>query len=529
MTEINEILRQRLIDAGVDVEMSLSLLERVNRGDFDHLQPVKMDTLPGINGHDIIDASSRLSLEIEAGQLREALGNAGLNAEALLQTCSIETPADAGEEVLLDHSQLELLGLALVPYTAYGVLNGGSATSYCDTKKNRGLNADIFDALTDEFSSIAEDARKKPKGLTPAFVHPDGSPGFSFLELKMRSLLLNAFAYKQTFGAIPGKTLPAAPMFQMSSVFTREELLDSYKEFRNSPLLKELIEHTGIDITQVKDAMQPLLSAFSHSSDGSPRTIFDKAYGKENTPVAIPGGHGQNFQVLSNIYRELYSAGKRFAYIGNVDNLGFTIQPASLAYFALSGRPAAFEFSFKTPVDVKGGVLVREADGTLTCGDIGPAVAPEALAEAEQSGTPILFNAATGLFRLDYLVEHLESIISRLPVRLSDQDKDPGKYSQAEQVTWEVIGMLDGPLIFGINKYKRFLAAKLLLETMLTSGRMPEQLKECQDSKIRSLKQEADRLNSGLHELLVDVYGMTLENGRYRPLGLEELLKNGTD
>ena len=30
-----------------------------------------------------------------------------------------------------------------------------------------------------------------------------------------------------------------------------------------------------------------------------------------------------------------------------------------------------------------------------------------------------------------------------LPVRFSDQDKDAGRYSQAEQVTWEIIGMLE--------------------------------------------------------------------------------------
>ncbi len=210
------------------------------------------------------------------------------------------------------------------------------------------------------------------------------------------------------------------------------------------------------------------------------------------------------------MYRRIHEQGKRFVYMGNVDNIGFTIDPVSLAILALRDAQAGFDFAFRTPVDVKGGILVYDTDGHLTCGDIGPAVSKEEVFTAEESGKKILFNCATGLFNLDYLVPHIDEIVERLPMRISDQNKDAGAYSQAEQVTWEVIGMLDNPLIFGIDKYRRFLAAKMLLETLLTSGIDTERAAEYQST--------APELSEGLARVLREEYGMELSDGRWRPV-----------
>ena len=162
--------------------------------------------------------------------------------------------------------------------------------------------------------------------------------------------------------------------------------------------------------------------------------------------------------------------GREFAYLGNVDNLANLPNPAAVALMALSDKEAAFEFSFKTPVDIKGGILIRDTRGHLNCGDIGPAISKEELKAAENRGKPILFNCATGLFNLRKLTRALPGIIRDLPTRFSDQDKDAGRYSQAEQVTWEVIGMLDDFFVLGVDKYERFIAAKLLLESFLANG-----------------------------------------------------------
>jgi hypothetical protein len=162
-------------------------------------------------------------------------------------------------------------------------------------------------------------------------------------------------------------------------------------------------------------------------------------------------------------------------------------------------------------VDVKGGILVYDRTGGLNCGDIGPAVGKNEVFAAEESGKNILFNCASGVFSLDYLVPNLDYIVEHLPMRISDQNKDAGKYSQAEQVTWEIIGMLDDPIIFGVDKYRRFLAAKMILDTFLTSGLERERAVEIQPA--------AAQLADGLATVLRKDYAMELRNGRWVPAG----------
>jgi hypothetical protein len=304
----------------------------------------------------------------------------------------------------------------------------------------------------------------------------------------------------------------------MTSVYNNETIAEAYEHYRSSPLLEDLISATGIDVTEALTGIQPLLAAYTHSDEGEPKGIFTRAWGKENTLLPLPGGHGQNFVALRDIYVDLYRSGYRYAYLGNVDNLGNTVDPKTLALTALSGRSAAFEFSFKTPVDVKGGVLIEDRSGKLNAVDIGPAVSKEEVARAEEEGKPILFNCATGLFDLSYLAEHIDSVIRDLPIRISDQDKDAGKYSQAEQITWEIIGMMDDPLILGVDKTKRFLASKLFLENLVTSGTGLESSEYPEE-----LRPLATRLKGGLEELLRGTYGMKLESGRWIPRTPEEL------
>ena len=225
---------------------------------------------------------------------------------------------------------------------------------------------------------------------------------------------------------------------------------------------------------------------------------------------------------LKNIYRTLHESGKRFAYLGNVDNLGFLPDPVEVAYLTLSGKQAGFDFAYKTAVDVKGGILVRDQAGHLNCADIGPAVSKEDVAKAQESGKPVLFNAATGLFNLDYLVSNVDRIIKELPTRFTDQDKDAGRYSQAEQVTWEVVGMLDDFLVFSVSKWDRLLAAKLLAETLMTSGiRLDDPAYPTSDDPADDLKSTAERLHAGLVKKLRTEYGMRRtegDDGRWEPI-----------
>lgn len=506
---LSTVLRERMTEAGIDVDRSLHILERLNAGAYDHVEPVRASGIPTIDGRRIIDRTKPARLRVPETEYHARMGE--IAAEIPLESFGSCDTHEGTRVRTLDETDLQQIGILLYPYVAYGVLNGGSATSFADEKKNRALDAQLFELYRRPFNELARAAHGRPKGLTAAYVNPDGSPGASFLELKFRAVALAAQRYdelaKQLDVTPPARIAPMMPVFEMTSAQTDGPLHEAYVLWKESPYLRGLAY--GAAVLQTESAVQPLLAAFTHSADGSPRRVFDRAWGKLDSPLGLPGGHGQNFQTLAPIYRRLLQAGKRFVYVGNVDNVGFVPDPVSIALLALTGRQAGFDFAFRTPVDLKGGVLLYDQAGQLNCADIGAAISLEDVLAAERSGTPILFNCATGLFSLPHLVERLDEIVEDLPMRISDQDKDAGRYSQAEQITWEIIGMIDDCMVFGIDKYRRFLAAKMLLETLLTSGVDAERAAHYQPTVAA--------LHNGLRYVLQDVLDMRLEGGRWVP------------
>ena len=522
---------ERLKRRGIDVDNSLRILEAWNSGRLKDLKPVVVKDLPAIEGRSLLDLSS-------SRDYRFPLPEAERNVRRFLPGLDLgyfgkpEAAGESGASIVFGRPGLEELGVRLYPFLSYGILNGGSATTYADFKKNQALNEPLFRLLKPAFVQATVLAKDRAKGLTPAYSNPDGSPGYSFFELKMRAVLIQALRWQLAadraamgtgFPPASRKVAihpPLAPIFQMTSLATDKEIAETYENYRvSSPLLRDLIAETGLDVTQVKTGVQTLVSAFTHSEEGERKRLFTKAWGIDGEVLGLPGGHGQNFLVLREVYKSLYAQGKRFVYLGNVDNLGYVPDPAELAILALSGKKAGFDFAFKTAVDVKGGILVIDDRGRLNCADIGPAVSIEEVRRVEAGGRPILFNAATGLFDLEALVSRLDEIIETLPLRFSDQDKDAGKYSQAEQVTWEVIGLLEDPLIFGVRKDRRFLAAKMLLESLITSG-----LELANPAYPEETRKLAESLHSGFRWNMENSYGMRLEAERWEPLPLEDVI-----
>lgn len=502
---------------GIDVALTCKILDQFNAGKYDNVEPVKVSNIPTVDGRVILDMTGEITEKIDYATARKNIERLGISIDLA------EIGRMDGSEIIFDNQALTRLGIMLFPILAYGILNGGSASSYIDYKKNKAFNETLFQICHHEFEILETMSKGKPKGLTPAFINQDATPGPSFIELKMRALLIEILKYQIITGKQPEVLLP---MFQMTSVYNDREIGDAYKHYKNSEILTELCQVTGVDITEVKTGIQPMLAAFSPSSAGKPKTIFDRAYGKENNSLPMPGGHGQNFIILRQVYQDLLSKGIKYIYLGNVDNLGFTVDPVSLAIMALRNKQAGFEFAFRTVVDVKGGVLIEDQRHRLNCADIGPAISKAEVLNAEKSGKKILFNCAIGLFDLEYLVKNLDHIIDNLPVRFSDQDKDAGVYSQAEQVTWEIIGMLDDFLIFGVDKYQRFLAAKMLLEGLMTSGIGLDNPAYPQDpDPEKDLKTMAVKLNQGLRNKLAGVYGMKQTGGRWVPKKVAELKK----
>jgi len=512
----NKELVEKMESMHIDINRTEEILDRYNDGEYANIEPIQAKEIPSIDGKNVLDMETENSWKFPLEKVKEVFDTFEIN----LSLRDIGRHTDEGIE--FKRKELKEIGIRLFPYVSYGVLNGGSATSYADNKKNKKFNEDLFNLVQKEFTNLAALSRGRAKGLTPAYVNPDGTPGLSFLQLKMRALLIQALEYQVRAGE--QDTTALYPMFQMTSVYNNEEVHSEYEAYADINCISDVVELSGIPITRVETGIQPMLAAFTHSKEGPVKNVFTKAHGKENTPLALPGGHGQNFSVLKNVYKRLYEQGKRFVYLGNVDNLGFTVDPVGVAMLALSGKEAAFEFSFKTPVDVKGGVLVRDQNEKFNCADIGPAISKEAIAKEEESGKQILFNCATGLFDLEYLIQNIDRIIEQLPVRFTDQDKDVGQYSQAEQITWEVLGITENPLIYGVSKYRRFLAAKLLLETLMTSGYKIDDPGYPEDEKPENnLRSLAGKLNKGLEEKLSTVYGMKNTGSRWVPIPIEEL------
>jgi UTP--glucose-1-phosphate uridylyltransferase len=83
-----------------------------------------------------------------------------------------------------------------------------------------------------------------------------------------------------------------------------------------------------------------------------------------------PPGHGDLYTALvtSGMLAALLDAGYRYAFVSNADNLGATLSPRLLAWFAGSGAPFAMEVADRTGADRKGGHLARRAGATAPAG-----------------------------------------------------------------------------------------------------------------------------------------------------------------
>ncbi len=507
MQKLSEALARDMREKGIDIDLSLSILEDWNSGFYDDVKSVKAASVPSIDGRTVVDTDRLATFGRPLSHVRALFDSLGLSLPEGL-------PRD-GDNLVFDRAALEDLGLRLLPRAAWGVLNGGSATSYADRKKNQAYGEEVFALLSEGFERLEPLCRDRPKGLAPAFLNPDGSPGPSFLLLKMRARLLLSHRYRARFGD-PRKAI--LPLFQMSSSGNDAELAEAYRKMGTDPLLA--VPAAGLGGIEASGAVawatgvQPMIAAFSHSSEGKTKRVFDSAWGRPDSALALPGGHGQSFRILTKVFRDLRASGVRWAWLGNVDNLGFTPDPLRLALFALSGEPAAFEFAYRSPLDVKGGILVQTSEGSRTIADIGPAISFDEVRRLEAAGSSILFNCATGLFDLEWLVPRLDEIGRALPVRFTDQDKDAGRYSQAEQVTWEVASLLPSFLAFAVRKEERFIAAKLLAETLLASGLGLD------DPKVPTELAKASRaLHEGLVARLGSVYGLRLRDGRWSAAG----------
>ncbi|QFI14168.1 UTP--glucose-1-phosphate uridylyltransferase [Borrelia sp. CA_690] len=486
----------------VDKIFSEMILKKLNSGEIgiNNFETIKY--FPCDNHENIFNISDKIkSFKFNKGMVEDNLKKYFYDYYKFLRL-------EEGNFYIFSSCDLENLGLALFPYLSFGILNGGSATSYFDLAKNRGLSEDLYVLYESKILEFKEKFGKLPKGITPAYINKDGSFGFSFLALKIRHLLMVAKIYESLYGK---RIKPS--MFQMTSCKTNELI----SKFLDDLFVDDLIKSVNFCNFKKEDiftAVQPLVYCYEKLNGSNYQYFTFKDNKNNNSILALPAGHGQNFKILKDIYLQLYESGKRFVYIGNVDNMGFTINFKALAVMALTNCSSGFEFSFKSKTDFKGGVLAVNGENRLTCVDIGGGISSERIEEFENKGNPLLFNCATGLFNLEYLIKNIDQIIEKMPIRIIEQNKEIGKYVSVEQITWEVLRLMKNPLILTVDRSKRFLPAKLFIDMLLNSSCLEDRCEHNYRKKIDDFEATKGLYNCSLSALLLKDYGLLC--GLYR-------------
>jgi UDP-N-acetylglucosamine pyrophosphorylase len=154
-----------------------------------------------------------------------------------------------------------------------------------------------------------------------------------------------------------------------------------------------------------------------------------------------PPGHGDIYPSMlgSGLLDDLLARGVTYAFVSNSDNLGATVDPRLLDYFADSGLSFLMEVAQRTAADRKGGHLARRrADGRLVLRE--SAQCPSADAAAFQDITRHrYFNTNNLWVRLDHLKQELQKKGGLLPLPLIANQKtvDPKDAASTKVVQLE--------------------------------------------------------------------------------------------
>jgi len=196
-----------------------------------------------------------------------------------------------------------------------------------------------------------------------------------------------------------------------------------------------------------------LMNSFSTSADtlaflkkypelGSPESIelmqsqVPKVDAKTFRPIAwpenaqfewCPPGHGDLYPSLlgSGWLDRLLAEGVKYAFVSNSDNLGATLDPALLTWFAQSGKPFLMEVANRTAIDRKGG-HVAQRNGQLLLREA--AQCPDSDQTAFQDiERHRFFNTNSIWLRLDSLKQILDAQggFIRLPIIKNSKTVDP--------------------------------------------------------------------------------------------------------
>jgi UDP-N-acetylglucosamine pyrophosphorylase len=213
---------------------------------------------------------------------------------------------------------------------------------------------------------------------------------------------------------------------------------------RNGETFLDLIVRQVLNAREKSDLRFFLLNSFSTSEDtlahlakypklGDPKSLellqnkVPKIDASTLAPVEWPAnpehewcppGHGDLYPAIlgSGLLEQLLKEGYRYLFVSNSDNLGATLDPGLLAWFAESDQPFVMEVTTRTAADRKGGHLARRAsDDRLLLRE--SAQCPDADMDAFQNiELHRYFNTNNLWLRLDYLAEALQANGGLLPL-----------------------------------------------------------------------------------------------------------------
>ncbi len=180
-----------------------------------------------------------------------------------------------------------------------------------------------------------------------------------------------------------------------------------------------------------------------------------------------PPGHGDIYAALAaGPLERLLAEGIRYAFVSNSDNLGATLDPALLEWFAASAAPFAMEVTRRTEVDKKGGHLaIRGVDGQFILRESAQC-APEDEADFQNTERHRYFNTNNLWLRLDALKSLLAANSGIIPLPMirnektaDPRDKNSPKVYQLETAMGAALECFEGALAIEVGR-RRFAPVK---------------------------------------------------------------------
>ena len=176
-----------------------------------------------------------------------------------------------------------------------------------------------------------------------------------------------------------------------------------------------------------------------------------------------PPGHGDIFTALhtSGMLDSLVGDGIRYAFISNSDNLGATLAPSLLGYFAENKLPFMMEAARRTPADLKGGHLARHRNGRLILREIAQCPDDE-ISAFQDIDRYRFFNTNSLWVDLEVLQDRIgRERILPLPIILNPKTLDPRnsespKVYQVETAMGAAIALFEGAAVVEVPPTRFF-------------------------------------------------------------------------